>query len=286
MSGYIGNDGSELAGALNPSGQVQGLQVDNSGNLKVNATLIPPSNQSVNLTEIVGAAPSRTNGLPISGDNGTTIVVLPLEALNNLLKASLYGKVTNPGDTPLLLDASGRVQTANYINGAAVGVGTPYPSADQARYAATQDKAFSASYGRLTVATQSTSGYPLSIFNGSGSGKDIVITSIRVELNGGAGEFRLALTTADPAYANALTPTNLKAGSATASAASVTYDTAVHTLPGTYFDDVQVQNNTPYEFLASGSGIYLPKGAANGLTIWVVPSGAGTAIAVVRYIEY
>ncbi|HLH61668.1 MAG TPA: hypothetical protein VKV20_08295 [Ktedonobacteraceae bacterium] len=283
MTGYIGNDGSALAGGLNPSGQVQGLSVDTTGKLNVNASV---SSGPTNITQINSAPVGRANGLPVGGDNGSAVVVLPLEALNNLLKTSLYGKVTNPGDTPILLDASGRLQTANYINGQAVGIATPYPSADQSRYAAVQDKAFIANYGRLSVATQTTSGYPLSIFNPAASGKDIVIYSVRVELNGAAGEFRLALTTADPAYPSAATLMNLKAGSATTSVASVTYDTAVHLMPTTYLDDVQVQNNTPFEFIPAGSGIYLPKGSANGLTVWSAPGGSGTSIVAVRYFEY
>ncbi len=283
MTGYIGNDGSELAGGLNPSGQVQGLSVDNTGKLNVNASV---SSGPTNITQINGAAVSRTNGLPISGDNGTTLVVLPVEALNSLLKASLYGKVTNPGDTPLLLDASGRLQTANYINGQPIGVGTPYPSADQSRWAAVNDKAFLVNIGRLTVTAQTTSGYPLSIFNPAVSGKDIVIYSIRVQANGGATENRLALTTVDPAYASAGSAQNLKAGSATASVASVTYDTAVHAMPASFLDDAQVANNTPFEFIPAGSGIYLPKGSANGLTIWSSPNSAGTSLVTVRYIEY
>ncbi|GAC1568565.1 MAG: hypothetical protein NVS3B14_18220 [Ktedonobacteraceae bacterium] len=36
MSGYIGNDGSALAGGLNPSNQVQGLSIDATGKLYVN----------------------------------------------------------------------------------------------------------------------------------------------------------------------------------------------------------------------------------------------------------
>jgi len=38
MSGFTGNDGSELVGGLNPSGQVKALSVDASGNLNANLT--------------------------------------------------------------------------------------------------------------------------------------------------------------------------------------------------------------------------------------------------------
>ncbi|HJT57543.1 MAG TPA: hypothetical protein VJ761_13665 [Ktedonobacteraceae bacterium] len=209
MTGYIGNDGSALAGGLNPSSQVQGLAVD----------------------------------------------------------------------------ATGRLQTANYINGAAVGVSTPYPSADQSRFAAVQDKAFAANYGRLTVAAQTTNGYPLSVFN-SGASKDIVIISVRVYANGTAAEFRLALTTSDPAYGSAGSVFNLKAGSATASVANVTYTASASLAPTTFLDSLQLPSNTPGEFIPNGSGIYLPKGSANGLTVWSIPTTSGASIVVVRYIEY
>src|SRR5579884_1825732 len=112
MSGYVGNDGSQLAGGVNPSGQVQGLSVDASGKLNVNASV---SSGPTNITPVNGTAVSHTNGLPVGGDNGTSVVVLPLEALNNLLKAGLVGiSLFNPATqtTKSIYIFSIRVQSA------------------------------------------------------------------------------------------------------------------------------------------------------------------------------
>ncbi len=67
MSGFLNNDGSELVGALNPGGTGQALQVDGSGNLKVNATITPAAQQNVNLDQVNGTALSSGNPVPISG---------------------------------------------------------------------------------------------------------------------------------------------------------------------------------------------------------------------------
>lgn len=60
MSGYIGNDGSALAGGINASGQVQGLSVDNTGKLNVNASVSStlPTSSVATLTSVAGATSS------------------------------------------------------------------------------------------------------------------------------------------------------------------------------------------------------------------------------------
>lgn len=40
MSGFVGNDGSQLAGGLNPSGAVQALKVDSAGSLLISSIAV------------------------------------------------------------------------------------------------------------------------------------------------------------------------------------------------------------------------------------------------------
>ncbi len=98
MTGYMNGDGSALVGALNPAGTGQALQVDAQGNLKTTATLNAAAQQNVNLNQLNGVAPQADG------------------AGANRLGVSLYGKSSAPGDTPLLLDSSGRaVVTVNAL---------------------------------------------------------------------------------------------------------------------------------------------------------------------------
>jgi hypothetical protein len=70
MSGYIGNDGSALAGGLNPSGQAQGFKVDASGNLEVaveNAQALGQQT-SANSVSIVPASDAFLRTWPYAAD--------------------------------------------------------------------------------------------------------------------------------------------------------------------------------------------------------------------------
>ena len=68
MSGYVGNDGSQLTGGLNPSGQAQALSVDASGKLNVNTIIATGFNVIGKLLRAsativnLGAAAQTTNG--------------------------------------------------------------------------------------------------------------------------------------------------------------------------------------------------------------------------------
>src|SRR5579859_913898 len=82
MSGFTGNDGSALAGGLNPSGAVKALSVDASGNLNVNASV---SSGPTNITQINSAAVSATNGLPVSGNNSGALAVIAVDSSGRLV---------------------------------------------------------------------------------------------------------------------------------------------------------------------------------------------------------
>lgn len=83
MSGYIGNDGSALAGGINPLGALQGLKVDSLGNLSVE--------DMIRLLTMNGQAFSATTGKLASPSAATLGFQLfnPANSGKNLLIFSL-----------------------------------------------------------------------------------------------------------------------------------------------------------------------------------------------------
>lgn len=138
MAGYTGNDGSELAGGLTPGGTIKALSVDNSGNLNVNASV---SSGPTNITQINSAAVSASNGLPVSGNNGGSLVVLDVDSSGRLYVnvnslpalvagSALIGGVElydSSGVNKLAIDASGRLTLVpnSSVNVAQIGGATP-----------------------------------------------------------------------------------------------------------------------------------------------------------------
>ncbi|HLX58759.1 MAG TPA: hypothetical protein VKR83_17200, partial [Ktedonobacteraceae bacterium] len=106
MSGYVGNDGSALAGGLNSSNQVQGLSIDNTGKLNVNASV---SSGPTNITQVNGVAVGATNGLPVAGNNGGALVVLDVDSSGRLIIAPDQLVQIASGANVLAVDASGRL---------------------------------------------------------------------------------------------------------------------------------------------------------------------------------
>ena len=82
MSGYIGNDGSQLAGGLNPSGVIQGLQVDAQGRLLLD------------IQTVLGAALSATNPLFVAqSQNGAVLSATNPEInISNIQQLILNGQ--------------------------------------------------------------------------------------------------------------------------------------------------------------------------------------------------
>src|SRR5579872_2360127 len=91
MSGFTGNDGSELAGGLTPGGAIKALSVDNAGNLNVNASV---SSGPTNITQVLGAALSASNPLFVAqSQNGAVLAdTNPEINISNIQQMILNGK--------------------------------------------------------------------------------------------------------------------------------------------------------------------------------------------------
>ncbi|HEY6543198.1 MAG TPA: hypothetical protein VIZ18_19805 [Ktedonobacteraceae bacterium] len=307
MSGFTGNDGSGLVGGLNPSGAVKALSVDASGNLNVNASV---SSGPTNITQVSSANVGPTNGLPVSGNNGGSLVVIgvdssgrlilvPNTAFNlaqiagvapgldntNELRTSLYGKNAAAGDTPLAVDTSGRMQTANYIGGAAVGNANPYPSADQVRLMILNGQGFS--LVQEAIATGGGNAFVGMQIIANSIAKNILLYRAWAEQGQAAGINRLyqALNaTADTNLTDTLTPVN-NGGVSTASALSSIL--GKNSLPsqtsgfqGSLLYSGGLAANTTLDLLAQGQCLYIPKNTTGSISIYskVVTSGNAATI--------
>ena len=169
--------------------------------------------------------------------------------------------------------------------GAVPGVGNSVPAAALPLYAALQGKLFAYTPGATFAGvSQTSSGYPFSVFNPSGSTKSLLIVSITALGNGAGTSYHLNRTTADPVYG---TPGNISSqeggASPPASVASVTYTTTASAWPAVYEQYQQFGQNTLAELVGPG-GIYLPPGS--GVTVWVIPSGSVTEFVRVLGIEF
>ena len=94
MSGFLGSDGSALAGGLNPSGVAQGLSVDATGKLNVNASV---SSGPTNITQINGATLSASNPLFVAqSQNGAVLSATNPEInISNIQQLILNGAAFN-----------------------------------------------------------------------------------------------------------------------------------------------------------------------------------------------
>ncbi len=95
------------------TGQFCFLQVDVNGNLKTSATITPSGTQNVNLTQILGAAPSLTNPLWVFPATGATWVVGPQAKTTTQAKVTVA--VTNTYQQALASSASRAGCTLQYI---------------------------------------------------------------------------------------------------------------------------------------------------------------------------
>ncbi|HEV2581367.1 MAG TPA: hypothetical protein VGT44_10995 [Ktedonobacteraceae bacterium] len=210
--GYIGNDGSALAGGLNPSSVVQGLAVD----------------------------------------------------------------------------ASGRLITTNYIGGAAVGVGNPYPSQDQIRQWCINGNVFSASLEATTGQTNAG----ISLYIPANTPKNIMIVSARGSAAGVGSLLQITTQATDFALGSTglVGPVNQNFASAAASALTVSGSKSA-TVAGTQKDSAFCSSaSTEYDLLmAATKVIYYPPNQAGALAIgfWVVPATTNNNLSlVVTWVEW
>ncbi len=127
---------------------------------------------------------------------------------------------------------------------------------------------------------------PMSIFNPSNSGKNILIASILVSSGTGSLVGMLFATTSDPAYANSLKIKNAKGGGAgSAIASSCTFVNTNQSQPGSG-ELRRLYNSNSQELIPSNCGILLPSGSNNGITAFLETYAAGIGSISAIWIEY
>lgn len=344
MSGYVGNDGSQLAGGLNPSGAVKALSVDASGNLNVNASV---SSGPTNITQVSSANVGPTNGLPVSGNNSGALAVIAVDSSGRLilvpntafnmaqiagiapgldntneLRVSAYGKNAAAGDTPLLVDSSGRpLVSVAQINGQAPtldntsilatsmrGKGTVagdtalwlestgalaggVVTQDIIRRATIAGYAYSATTGKLTAPGAATLGFQL--FNPASGTKNILIYSLIIA-NVGGGLHQFFKTAANvnsiTGWTDVACSITNNGANATASTATSSYSNTNVTggLLGTAREVPSQGANNSVEVLTNGECIWLPAGAAAiaGIALYFNASGTNAWGITCEYLEF
>jgi hypothetical protein len=190
----------------------------------------------------------------------------------------------NPSNTgqALGLDAAGNLKVAPGGNP----VTNPTITQDQIRAWIANGQGFSAGTGILNSAT-STNNYPLSMFNPNNSSKSVVLYSIQVANGSGGATALLQLVTSNPAFANQVTPINMKAGgpSSALPAAAITAATINQAIAAPY-EQVVTLASTTLELLTNGATILLPNGSNNGLVAYVQTYAVAINSILMRWVEY
>jgi hypothetical protein len=237
------------------TGGANQLAIDGSGRL----TLVP--NSSVNVAQIAGVAPGLDN--------------------TNEQRVSVYGKNAAAGDTPFLVDASGRLQD-NIVQwgGTAPGINNPVITEDQVRFWINNGQGYTATTTKLTAGGAITGG--LSVFNPNASGKTLLILAIRYMV--GNNNFdQVNFTTSDPALGTSVTALNLKAAAAAGVAVCSSANTNVAPA-GTQFATVGGASNVMNQMLFPDTFIIIP--ANNGLAFYSNLSGANSWFVDITWVEF
>ncbi len=209
-----------------------------------------------------GNLPRDDNGVAALGImNDATGQVVPLHASSIILGAD--------GKPYARLDA---VANLSQVNGNPLSASNPLITQDQIRTWIANGQGFTGTTGKQNAAAVAAT-FGLSVFNPVGSGKTLLMFSLKVLFAGSNTIHRVTLTTTDPALGNAGVVTNNKAGSATTSVASTTFATANQTIAGTDHDFVQTAQNGTLEMFTNGDVVLLMPG--NGLTFWMNITTAG-----------
>lgn len=347
MSGFTGNDGSELVGGLNPSNVAQALSVDASGHLNVNASV---SSGPTNITQVSSVNVGPANGLPVSGNNGGSLVVIGVDSSGRLILApntafnvaqiggatpqmdnthelgvSLYGKGNGAaGDTPLLLDASGRVLigaggqnmgNVGIVNGAnqlaidasgrltlvpnqalniaqwnssAPGASNPVITTDQIRTWIDAGQGYTLEIAETGIPANDGIGISLRANN---IAKKVIVFRHTTGTSQGGGSLRTArLTGADAQITTAATPLNLNNGANTSLCTVTTNTAGSATVPGLtgILDFAYGGGNNVVEALLNGEVFIIEPNSTTGetLSFWaVMPGTGGSAFVQISWVE-
>jgi hypothetical protein len=270
-----------IVDSINPANQ---LKVNADGSINAKSAAGTALAGGVNVVDSAG-----TNKLTVdSGGRITSIIqavagtALAADQSNSELRMSMYGKNSTAGDTPFLLDSSGRPM-ANIAqwNGSAPSVSNPVITEDQIRAWIANGQGFSATTGKLTAAGSITGG--LSVFNPNASGKTLLIFSIRFMIGNNCFNM-INFTTSDPALGTSVSAVNMKAANGTSSVATCSSSNTNVTPAGTTFDMVGAGSNTNVQVLANGHALIIP--ANNGIAFYSNISGANVWYVAMAWIEF
>ncbi|MBE3561062.1 MAG: hypothetical protein IMW89_17845 [Ktedonobacteraceae bacterium] len=164
------------------------------------------------------------------------------------------------------------------------GLGGALSTQDWSRQALLQGKGYTGSTGLINAPAGN---YPLCIFNPIGSGKSILVISIRVGSASGTIVVALQAVTTNPAYPTAAFVANRKMGGPTSAiAASCTFTATPQTTSPPYLKTEIVTAN-PVELLSPlTGGLLLPAGSASGLTTWLQTTASGNSSINAEWIEF
>jgi hypothetical protein len=231
----------------------------------------------------------------------TRLANIPTIAFDNTsrLQASLYGKNSAAGDTPLLLNPDGSAQIdLRKVAGSALSLSNPLITQDFIRTAIANGQGFTATNGAPATATNANLDVcALSIFNPSNSGKSVLIYRLACSTQAAttSNTDTIRATTADPSGTTGFTGTfsgyNTKLGSGTASVASLcssaTGISASVTPTGTAIGLYGTTANGLIELLQNGACFLLPNGSAEGIEVIMRVTTAGNLFsAMVQWIEF
>ena len=276
MSGFLGNDGSALAGGLNPSGVVAGLNLDGSGNLKTVAAG-SPSETPVNLNQINGAALANTNPLFI---DLVRLLGAALSAANPLPAQLSQGGAVLAASNPLFV--------AQSQNGAVLSATNPEINISNIQQLILNGQAFNFSTGKVAAAANMAGQFWVP----ASSSKNVLIWSVRTGYSNANQMEQFDYITAQDtnitagtnASANAL---NLKGGGAApASGATLYYNGGVAGPSGTPLDFLPTPFTTNVELLSSGMFLLIPAGTAGGIAVYSVTTATGSWSFTVRTVEF
>lgn len=297
MSGFTNADGSGLVGGLTPAGNGQALKVDASGNLLVSGTsgggaiTIADPNTPANK-----AAVDATGALKVNATFGAASVALnDGTTTSQKLAVDATGKL-GINNFPATQPVSGSVSVSNLpttqasnisqLNGSGVGVSNPFITEDQIRAWIVNGQGFSGTTGKLNAGAAITAGY--SLFNAAGSGKSILLYSLRLFYVGAPAVHQIQLTTSDPAFGSTAVVSNNKAGGASSAiASSVTYaNSNQSSLAGNAYDVIAASGSVMLELFGNGSILLFPSGSGNGIAVYLGIPSANTWAVTARWIEF
>lgn len=252
MSGFTNADGSTLVGGQKSgSSQGQALQVDTSGNLLVNIA--------------VGGG---------GGGGGSSVNI---------------ADPTTPANK-LAVDGSGKIGVNNFpvtqainlsqVNGTALSVNNPVITEDQFRAWIMNGQGFTATTGKLTSGSAITGG--ISVFNPNASGKTLIIFSLSYVIGNNSFN-QLNLTASDPALGTAVTVSNNKAGSTTASVTACSLANTTVTPAGTLNMSIGSASNTFTQAFTNGNALIVPSN--NGIAFYSNLSSTNSWAVTLTWVE-